>query len=84
VPPGLLYAQQQYRQTRTDLTFSTSRVRTKFDGGGGDSGSGFFYCPTDCNTPYLIGLWTLWKPVLNRHSGPRVHRFKSFVEDNLP
>jgi hypothetical protein len=71
----------------TEVNFSTNRVKTKVDGSNGRSGSAFFYCPAseDCDqTPYIIGMLTHFNSTAGNHLGPRVERFKQFVQDNEP
>jgi len=80
-------AKRQYREARSDLQYSSNRVKTKFDGAVGASGAPIFYCPSseDCNiSASLIGIWTHWNSTAQRHSGPRANRFRQFVLDNFP
>ncbi|MCB9671614.1 MAG: trypsin-like serine protease [Alphaproteobacteria bacterium] len=71
----------------TSASISSTLVRTVFDGAVGASGSPYFFCPTgNCNTGMeIFGLHAAYNPyVTHRHRGPRVNRFRTWVEANAP
>lgn len=84
-----LFGRDLYRDTRpgSESNYSSNLVKTQTDGSKGSSGSPYFVCPNEnCNAvPEIIGLHAVYYTGgTHRRRGPRVDRFRSFVNSIVP